>query len=94
MKEVTFNIRTQMYFCPICGKTFIVTDKQYKEACERYCQAVDIIQKTAKDKGIFLYPDFVLNGHRAWIYRPDQNYSKELAEYKGGHKYESTCCES
>jgi hypothetical protein len=89
--EVIFDINARVYFCPICVKTFFVTDRQYKEAYERYCQAVDIIRKTAGDVGIFLYPDFVLNGHRAWIYRPDQNYSKELAEYKGGHKYAGIC---
>ena len=64
------------------------------KAEEKYRESVELSEKIWKKKRIKFIPLFELNGHKEWIYRPDQNYSKELAEYKGGHKYESTYCES
>lgn len=93
MSEVTFDVIAQVYFCPICGKTFTVTRAQYKKAEEKYREGVKLGEKIWKKKGITVFPSFELNGHKEWIYRPDQNYQEEIANYRR-NKYEGTCCKS
>lgn len=93
MSEATFDVNARVYFCPICGKTFTVTEAQYAKAEEKYREAVKLSEKIWKGKGIKFTPSFELNGHKAWTYRYDQNYQEEIANYRR-NKYESTCCKS
>ena len=81
-RKTTFRKDWRVYFCPHCGKTFTVSEAEYAIAQEKYLAQIEENKKVFEERGIFLSALFELKGHPEWIYRFDEDYTKEIKRYE------------
>lgn len=84
-KKTTFRKDWRVYFDPETGETFTVSDAEYAIAQEEYLEAGKCCRVMNEIKEIYIRPDFILKGHRVWIYRLDEDYTEEIKKYESAH---------
>ncbi len=85
-KKTTFRKDWRVFFDTDKGETFTVSDVEYAVATEEYFEAVKRCHGMYGNTGIFLQPVFELKGHRAWMYRLDEDYTEEIRKYEHNNK--------
>jgi len=84
-KQATFRKDWRVYFDPITGETFTVSEYEYALAREAYIEAESLSKTIFDEKDISLLPVFELKGHREWVYRFDEDYTEEKRKYESTH---------
>ena len=81
-KKTTFRKDWRVFFDPIKGQTFTVSDAEYAVAEEKYKEAVQLCTEMRDKRGIVINPTFEIKGHIQWIYRLDEDYTEEIKKYE------------
>ena len=84
-KRTTFRKDWRVFFDTIKGQTFTVSDAEYAVAEEKYKEAVQLCEEMRYKRGIVINPTFEIKGHIAWLYKLDEDYTKEIKEYESTH---------
>lgn len=84
-KKATFRKDWRVFFDLEKGETFTVSDAEYAVAQEEYFEATERCKGLYNSKEIYVHVEFEIKGHRAWVYRPDEDYTEEVKKYALSH---------